>query len=248
MIPKIIHYCWLSDDPIPPNLQKYIDDWKIKLPEYKIIRWDFNMFPKGKSLWVDEAFEKRKYAFAADYIRLYALYTYGGIYLDSDVEVLKSFDSFLNYPDMICFENSKRKGLEMAVVGTAPKRTWIKECLDHYEGRHFILKNGLFDTKVLPEVIRDILHKNNWQLNLIESPDDPKRSNEEYVINILPFEYFSPKCFEDGQIYKTDQTIAIHHFAGSWYGKREKIYRFLCRCIGKENAKKIAEGIKKFLK
>lgn len=97
MIPKIIHWCWLSDDPIPDKLQHYMESWKKFLPDYEFIHWNFDRFPKGKSIWVDQAFEAHKYAFAADYIRLYALYNYGGFYLDMDVEVLKSFDTLLNH-------------------------------------------------------------------------------------------------------------------------------------------------------
>ena len=95
MIPKIIHYCWLSDDPVPSDLQKYMRTWKEKLPDYEFMKWDFNRFDKQSSKWVAQAFDNKKYAFAADYIRLYALYNYGGIYLDMDVEVLKSYNPFL---------------------------------------------------------------------------------------------------------------------------------------------------------
>lgn len=98
MIPKKIHYCWLSNDPYPEKIEKCINSWKEKLPDYEIIKWDLNRFPLEKSLWVKQAYEARKYAFAADYIRLYALATEGGIYLDSDVEVLKSFDDLLDFP------------------------------------------------------------------------------------------------------------------------------------------------------
>lgn len=82
MIPKIIHYCWLSDDPIPESLQKCMNSWKEKIPEYEFKKWDFTIFPKSESKWVEEAFDNKKYAFAADYIRLYAVYNYGGIYMD----------------------------------------------------------------------------------------------------------------------------------------------------------------------
>ena len=81
MIPKIIHYCWLSNDPIPDDLKKCMDSWKEKLPDYEVMLWNFDRFPKTKSQWVSDAFDNKKYAFAADYIRLNALYNYGGIYL-----------------------------------------------------------------------------------------------------------------------------------------------------------------------
>ncbi|WP_303642161.1 glycosyltransferase family 32 protein [uncultured Duncaniella sp.] len=156
MIPKIIHYCWLSEDPMPQELIKCVDTWHKYLKGYRFIKWDFSIFPKGKSRWVDQAFEKRKYAFAADYIRLYALYHHGGIYLDSDVEVLKSFDAFLELDDMICYENSPRKGLEVAAIGVSKNRKWVKQCLDYYSDKSFDLGNGILDTKVMPEVVKDI--------------------------------------------------------------------------------------------
>jgi mannosyltransferase OCH1-like enzyme len=79
MIPKIIHYCWLSNDPLPKDIQEYIDSWKEKLPEYQIMKWDFSIFDKSSSKWVEQAFDEKKYAFASDFIRLYAVYNYGGI-------------------------------------------------------------------------------------------------------------------------------------------------------------------------
>ena len=87
MISKIIHYCWLSNDPIPADLQKCMESWKKYLPDYEFMLWNFERFPKSQSKWVSDAFDNKKYAFAADYIRLYALYNYGGIYLDMDVEI-----------------------------------------------------------------------------------------------------------------------------------------------------------------
>lgn len=82
MIPKIIHYCWLSNDPLPSNFIKYLNGWKQLMPDYEFMLWNFDRFDKNSSNWVKEAFDNKKYAFAADYIRLYALYNYGGIYLD----------------------------------------------------------------------------------------------------------------------------------------------------------------------
>ena len=105
MIPKIIHYCWLSDDPIPVEFQKYIETWKVKMPDFQLMLWNFSKFNKESSLWVKQAFDNKKYAFAADYIRLYALYEYGGFYLDMDVEVVKSFNEFIQLNTAICFEH-----------------------------------------------------------------------------------------------------------------------------------------------
>lgn len=96
MIPKIIHYCWLSGDMYPDKIKKCINSWKKIMPDYEIMIWDLSRFDINSIVWTKQAYEKKKYAFASDYIRFYALYNYGGIYLDSDVEILRSFNDFLN--------------------------------------------------------------------------------------------------------------------------------------------------------
>ena len=101
MIPKVIHFCWLSGDKYPSKIRYCINSWKEKLPDYEIRLWDLSRFDIDSSVWCKEAFEMKKYAFAADYIRCYALYKEGGIYLDSDVELLRSFDDLLHLPYFI---------------------------------------------------------------------------------------------------------------------------------------------------
>ena len=116
MIPKIIHYCWLSNDPYPEELKRCMDTWKKKLPDYEFILWNFDKFDKSSSKWVEQAFDNRKYAFAADYIRLFAVYNYGGIYMDMDIEVLKSFDDLLDSELMMAYENDEQNGIEAALT------------------------------------------------------------------------------------------------------------------------------------
>lgn len=101
MIPKIVHYCWLSEEPFPKIVKKCIETWHKILPDYDFMLWDLNRFPLDKCKWVKQAYQAKKYAFAADYIRLYALYHYGGIYLDTDVQVLKSYNDLLDLPYFI---------------------------------------------------------------------------------------------------------------------------------------------------
>lgn len=111
MIPKIIHYCWMSGEPFPELIRDCIDSWKAKLPDYKIIEWNSQNFDYNIIPYTKEAMEKKKYAFVSDYVRLYALYKYGGIYLDSDIKVLKSFDSLLNDKAFTGFESKERIGV-----------------------------------------------------------------------------------------------------------------------------------------
>lgn len=222
MIPKIIHYCWLSDDPIPIEFQKYMDSWKIKLPDYKFIHWSLKNFDKESSLWVKQAFENKKYAFAADYIRLYALYKYGGFYLDMDVEVLRSFNPFLSLKTAICYEHDGNGKLEMAAFGVEQKSTWIKKCLDYYQGRSFINEDGTFDMKVIPEIANDIL-QNSYEMVKVTSINEAITSMNKGEFPVFTPDFFSPKSYVSNEIILTNNTVSIHHFASSWMSLSEKI-------------------------
>ena len=107
MIPKVIHLCWLSGDPYPAKISRCLSTWKKYLPDYEVMLWDTKRFDLESSIWVKQAFEKKKYAFAADYIRFYALYNYGGIYLDADVTATGSFDAFLE-KSLFIIKNPKK--------------------------------------------------------------------------------------------------------------------------------------------
>ena len=231
MIPKIIHYCWLSNDPIPADLQKCMRSWKAFLPDYEFVRWNFDRFPKGKSEWVDQAFENKKYAFAADYIRLYALYNYGGIYLDMDVEVLRSFDPFLDLETMLCFENSNDSRLEVAAFGAEKGSMWVKACLDYYQGKPFVNMDGSFNTKVLPAVIRDCLKEKGFVVKSVTTLKSVG-NNSDKEISVLPYDYFSPKSYVTGKIEKTDNTYSIHHFAGTWLPWYCRLEKKICSIFG----------------
>ena len=152
MIPKIIHYCWLSDEPYPSIIQYCLNSWKRYLPDYEIILWDKKKFDINSSKWVQQAFNAKKYAFAADYIRLYALYHYGGIYLDSDVEVVKTFNPLLHQPYFFGTENNETIRIEAATIGVEPHNDFILKCLQYYEERDFIV-GGDMDLKPLPFIM-----------------------------------------------------------------------------------------------
>lgn len=125
MIPKIIHYCWLSGDPFPEKIQHCINSWRKVLPDYEFVLWDTKRFPLELSPWVKEAFKAKKYAFAADYIRVYAIYHYGGIYLDCDVEVIKRFDDLLHLPYFVG-EEATGDRVEVAAFGAEKGTLWVK--------------------------------------------------------------------------------------------------------------------------
>ena len=145
-IPKIIHYCWLSNDPKPQAILDCIESWKKHMPDYELMHWDMNRFDVNSVPFVKDACAARKWATATDYIRLYALYHHGGVYMDLDVEVYKSFDPFLHHsafssvefwPQQF-FESIKQGstsglGIEAAVLGSIPHHPWIKACMDIYD-------------------------------------------------------------------------------------------------------------------
>ncbi len=169
MIPKIIHYCWLSGDPYPEDIKKCIQSWKEILPVYEFWLWDTNRFNIESTPWTKQAFEMKKYAFAADYIRLYALYNYGGIYLDSDILVYKSFNDLLHLPYFIGEDYTH--SFEPAVIGTEPKNTWIKDCLDSYNNQNFILDNNQLNMIPLPVKFKNIL-QNKYEFISINKVDE----------------------------------------------------------------------------
>ncbi len=203
MIPKIIHYCWLSGDPIPEDLQRYMQSWKEKLPDYEFIKWDFSRFDKGSSVWVSEAFDQKKYAFACDYIRLYALYHYGGIYLDMDVEVLRSFDDLLDEPYMIAKERADQMWIEAGCFGAEAGSVFLAKCLDYYREKHFVNTNGVLEDTPLPRIMARIYEENGYDFPLGD------------------WHMFTNKSYETGEISLNDMSYAIHHFAGSWKSKKE---------------------------
>lgn len=215
MIPKIIHYCWLSGDPFPPEIKVCIDSWKKVLPEYEFVCWDTNRFDLDSCPWVKQAFESKKYAFAADYIRLYAVYNYGGIYLDSDVMMYKPFDDLLNLPyfwgeDTVhCFEP--------AIFGAEKGTQWIKDILERYEGRFFLKEDGSYDMKGLPVVVHERLC-NKYKFELTELTEDYIYRND--VIRIFPKEYFNSRNFI--KPIQTKDSYCSHHFVGSWLPKSKK--------------------------
>lgn len=247
MIQKVIHFCWLSDEPFPPLVKKCIDTWKKVLPDYEIIRWDTKRFDIDKVTWVKEAFSAKKYAFAADYIRFYALYHYGGIYLDSDVEMLKSFNSLLNNKTFIGYENVSGL-LEPAIIGAEKGASWCKKMMNYYESRHF---NGM-NMKVAPLIISELFAE-----EITDYPSIPVRKPTLIAggdILLCPPEYFSPiKIDADKNYNKTSKdtigdlrlnpnTYCIHRFNGSWVTPwRKRVYDLVDKTIGTKTIRKMID-------
>ena len=224
MIPKVIHYCWFGRGELPPLAKKCLDSWKKYCPDYEIKEWNEDNFDLDSYPYVREAYDKRKFAFVTDVVRLYALYHEGGIYMDTDVEVLKPLDRFLSHHAFSGFENDQF--VPTGIMASEKGGKWAKDNLAYYEGRHFLKEDGSMD------LTTNVVTITNYML-----PLGLKQNNtfQDFpgLITFYPKDYFCPKSYADGKIYLTDNTYTIHHFAGSWITKsdrlRAKIYDIVAK-------------------
>lgn len=196
MIPKKIHYCWLSNEPFPPKVQKCMESWEKFLGGYEFVFWDYQKAIATGIPWVVEALGQKNWAFAADAVRLYALYTEGGIYLDSDVEIVKPIDELLERQYILGYENGSKR-IEPSFLGAEPGNAIITEALKHYAERHYEYNEEMVEMMVLPQILTEACDKFN-------------------ELEIFPEWYFSPKKFLDGSISTSDETFSIHHFGSNW--------------------------------
>lgn len=243
-IPKIIHFCWLSGDPYPESIKNCLDSWKENLPDYEFKLWSKDTFDINSVQWVKEAFECKKYAFAADYIRFWALYNYGGIYLDSDIEVVKDYDRFLNHHSFMGYEYL---GIpEAATIGAEPGMPWIKECLDYYEGKSFFNEDGSIRIDAVPYLIRLVL-KEHYNHDFRENGNVQDYGD----LVMYPYQYFSPKNYYTDAIESNEFTVSIHRFASAWGPKVKRrwvmrLHIVLISILGKMKHDRIYRSIKKF--
>lgn len=202
MIPKIIHYCWFGGKPKPNEFYKWLETWKAAMPDYEIMEWNEQNFDVNLCNYSREAYLTRNYAHVSDVCRVYALYKYGGVYLDTDVEVLKTFDPFLC---LRAFASIERPLIGTAVIGSEAGIIWLDAFLKYYKKTHFINIWGHTvrtpNTKILT---RRVLPK----IGLADWP------------TIFPRDFFCGVINKDGVPVATDNTVAIHHFAGSWLRKK----------------------------
>ena len=206
MIPKKIHYCWFGGNPLPDDALRCIESWKKFCPDYEIKEWNESNFDLDCCPYVREAYDSRKFAFVSDVARLYALYTEGGIYMDTDVEVLKSLDDFLKYDGVSGFESSTQ--IATGLMASRDLHPLVKEWLDEYKGIHFEREDGSLD------LTTNVTRITNSCLRYGFVPDGTLQTVRDFTF--FPSEYFCPKDCSTGKINITENTVAIHHFAGSW--------------------------------
>lgn len=226
MIPKRIHYCWFGRGQMPDLAIKCIESWHKFMPDYEYKLWNEDNFDLSCNQYVYEAYEAKKYAFVTDYVRLYALYTEGGIYMDTDVEVLKPYDDLLYLSGFTGYEGSKHLPPVTGTMASEAGNLWVKEQLSAYNDIHFLRPDGSFDLKNNTTRISEIMRNGGFVQN------GKKQVYKD--MHIFPVEYFCPRQ-TTGEVLITENTYCDHHFMASWTDKRLGWKRYLAAIIGKKN-------------
>lgn len=211
-IPKIIHYCWFGEKSIPDLEKRCIESWAKVLPDYQIMFWNEQTFDISSVPYVSQAYEHKKFAFVSDYVRIHALYTIGGIYLDTDVEVLKPFEKYLDNDAFVGFENKTSVGT--GIIGSSMNSKVMAEMLDYYHTHEFSDEKGNIDVTTNVQILMDILIKRGFE----------KENKEQKLdgIGIYERDVFCPKKLEDGAFRSSNRTVTLHYFSGSWLTERER--------------------------
>lgn len=230
MIPKIIHYCWFGHKTLPKSAQKCIASWKRYFPDYEICEWNENNFDVNTIPFTQEAYERKKYAFVSDYARFWILYHYGGLYFDTDVQIIRPMDDVLARGAFMGIEKSHislgiNPGLGLATV---PNTMVYETILNYYAHLHFVDTNG----KQIPGTI--VKHTTDVLTDLGFVCED--RMQQISDVWIYPNDWFNPLDDATGRLAITNNTCSIHLYAKTWvdnYGPLRKwIMRRLHRILG----------------
>ena len=214
MIPKKIHYCWVGGKPLPESARKCIKSWRKYCPDYEIVEWNESNYDFTTVPYMKEAYEAKKWGFVPDYARLDIIYTHGGIYLDTDVEIVRSFDPLLELRGFAGFQDEELVALGLG-FGAEAGNPVLKKLMDSYRELHFLRPDGTFDMTPSPRLNTDTLA---GECGLI-----PAACYQELgSFSVFPQEYFCPKSFDDGVLRKTKNTYSIHHFDASWFNDESK--------------------------
>ena len=223
MIPKIIHYCWFGGNPLPNSAIKCINSWKKHFPDYEIKEWNESNYDVHKIPYIDEAYKSKKYAFVSDYARFDILYQYGGLYFDTDVEVVKSFDDILaNGPFMGCEIDAPQIDVNPGVgIAAEPGMEVYRQVLEHYRKSYFIDSDGKMNLMTVVKRTTEILEKNGLENKTgIQIVDG---------IFIYPKEYFNPFNDNTGKLSKTKNTHSIHWYSKTWQTTKGKLRGYITR-------------------
>lgn len=240
-IPHIIHYVWMGGAPMPELAERCIASWREHMPEWEYKRWDeaslsqaLSPLKGAEGCWLDfmptyvrQAYENHKYAFVSDYVRLWALEQYGGLYMDVDFEVFRPFDNLMDrYAAFAGYEGSKRKPVMQGVIASEPHGAWVKDMLSTYNTRTFIMEDGSLDLTPNTSYFTDRLEAQGFvadgkEKDVFLSQDkklkigDCKLENGTFLLHVFPVHYFCP-VLTTGEDVRTEETYCEHKGESSW--------------------------------
>lgn len=213
MIPKKIHYCWFGKGEIPPQCQLWMSSWQKYCPDYEIIRWDETNYDVSKNRYMAEAYRSKVWGYVPDYARLDILYREGGIYLDTDVELVKNIDELLYQPAFAGIESTGKVNPGLG-FGSVCGHPMIRKLRDAYDSLEFVNDGGGYGMVASPTVLKPIFEESGYV------------DNGEYQIvddmTIYPEIVLSGMNNVTGAIHITDSTYAIHHYAGTWISEQRR--------------------------
>ena len=234
MIPHIIHYCWFGKTALPELAERCIASWKEHMPEWEIRRWDetnFDVF--SAPLYVRQAYEAKKYAFVSDYVRLWVLEQFGGLYMDVDFMVYRPFDELMEkYAAFAGYEGSKRQPVMMGVIASEAHGAWMRDMLGTYESRTFIKEDGSLDLTPNTGYFTDRLEAQGFVADGCEKDvwvgnREEVIGKREFYLHVFPVEYFCP-VLTTGEDVRTAETYCEHMGESSWAKKNWKARLLSC--------------------
>ncbi len=239
MIPKVIHYCWFGGNPLPEMAIKCIESWKKYLPDYEIKQWDESNFDVNMIPYTAEAYKTKKYAFVSDFARFWILYHYGGLYFDTDVQLIKGiYDIVERGPFMGCERDVVEKIAIAPGLGLAspPKLGLYCELLTLYNDLHFINQNGSYNQKTIVSYTTEVLCKHGLK--------NVPGIQECAGVWIYPKEYFCPLNYVTNKLKITNNTRSIHLYSASWITNSQLMYKKVERIVGKRFAQILSRTLK----
>lgn len=216
MIPKIIHYCWFGHNQLPKSAEKCINSWKKYCPDYQIIEWNEDNFDVFENPYLKMCYEQKKYAFLTDYVRLIVVERMGGVYFDTDVEVIRNFDELLNDESFFGFENNENVATGLG-FGAVANNILVQEMIKEYD----ILLSGDNGVIGCPILNTRALLKHGLVLN-----GKTQRIEHGKVYSV---DYFNPLVSSTGELRKTSNTYSIHWYSALWLSKKRRIISKIAR-------------------
>ncbi|HCL03262.1 MAG TPA: glycosyl transferase [Lachnoclostridium phytofermentans] len=213
-IPKVIHYCWFGGNGIPEKDKRCIATWKKFCSDYEIIEWNEQNYDVSKNKYMKQAYDAGKWSFVSDYARLDIIYNYGGIYLDTDVELIKNLDDLLSNRAFMGFESDGKMVNCGLGFGAIKECSIIGEMLECYDNKNFIDERGELNLLPIPYILTSLLVEKG-----LKQDDSFQLIQNMYI---YPKEYFCPMEYETGKINITPNTYSIHHFHASWLKEKEQ--------------------------